>query len=573
MTLDQNTLKQPIVNIAEICAQKGVRQFIISPGSRSAPLTIALARHPEITCRVVMDERAAAFIALGLAQQLQTPVGLVCTSGTAGLNYAPAATEAYYQRVPLLIFTADRPPEWIDQQDGQTIRQTNLYGSHSRASYQLPVAYEHPDARRHLERLISEAINATLWPIPGPVQVNVPLREPLYPPPGEVVSPEPHPGLIQLQPVVPTLPTEAWQPLRAVWQQAPKKMILAGLHPPDPDLAAALMRLHPDPATIILGDLSANIHQQAAQCHHWDMILGSKVAEIWPGLAPDLLITYGGQIVSKTIKLLLRRQRPQEHWHIDPGGQSIDTFQSLTHVIPTTPAYFLSHVAQQVQPAAENLNTGYQQDWLAQETRARKIQQQFLAEAPFGEFQAVQQVMHALPEPSRLQLGNSMPVRYANFIGLAGRQIQVNANRGTSGIDGTVSTTVGAAMATTEITTLISGDLGFFYDRNGLWHNHLPPNLRLVILNNHGGGIFQLIDGPGNLPAAELTTYFETPHSLTAKQTALDHGCAYFHTDNASDLRQILSEFFASDLGPAILEIETDGRVNAEVYRQFKAIM
>ncbi|RMD87744.1 MAG: 2-succinyl-5-enolpyruvyl-6-hydroxy-3-cyclohexene-1-carboxylic-acid synthase, partial [Calditrichaeota bacterium] len=176
-----SAFKPGIVNIAEICARKEVCHFVLSPGSRSAPLSLAFLRHPKIQCRILVDERAAAFVALGMAQQLRRPVGLVCTSGTAALNYAPAVAEAYYQQIPLLIFTADRPPEWIDQNDGQTIHQRDLYAPHCRASFELPVDDTHPDARWHVARIISEAINTTLWPVPGPVHINVPLREPLYP--------------------------------------------------------------------------------------------------------------------------------------------------------------------------------------------------------------------------------------------------------------------------------------------------------------------------------------------------------------------------------------------------------
>jgi len=570
--MSQNSFKQPIINIAEICARKGARQFILSPGSRSAPLTVAFARHPELSCRVVMDERAAAFIALGLAQQTRSPVGLVCTSGTAGLNYAPAVTEAFYQQIPLLVFTADRPPEWIDQQDGQTIRQSNLYGVHSRASLQLPVDYSHPDAQWHLERIISEAINATMWPIPGPVHINVPLREPLYPAPEPAVQAQPDRKLIQVHRPQLTLPPQERATLGALWQQAERKLILAGLHPPDPDLSQASMALHQDPSLVILADLTANLHAAGAQFHYWDMILGAKPGPTLAALAPDLLITFGGQIVSKSVKLFLRQHRPREHWHIDPAGQAIDTFQSLTRLIPATPTYLFESMAPYTRTAGREGET-YFGRWQEQESPAQGSLASFLREAPFGEFQAVSQVLQALPEPSRLQLGNSMPVRYANLIGLAGRQIQVNANRGTSGIDGTVSTTVGAALTTGQITTLITGDLGFFYDRNGLWHNHIPSNLRIVVLNNHGGGIFKLIAGPGNLPEAELTTYFETPHPLTARNTALDHGCAYFHCRTRDELQSHLAGFFAPELGPAILEIETDRQVNTAVFQQFKQLL
>jgi 2-succinyl-5-enolpyruvyl-6-hydroxy-3-cyclohexene-1-carboxylate synthase len=287
-------------------------------------------------------------------------------------------------------------------------------------------------------------------------------------------------------------------------------------------------------------------------------------------LAPDLLVTFGGPIVSKSLKLFLRRYRPREHWHLDPGGRAIDTFQCLTRVIPVDSRSFFTRLMEQDYPPTGGQQSTYFNLWQKLEAAAQAKIDPFFHTAPFGEFAAIRQVLAALPEPSRLQLGNSMPVRYAGYFGLGGRAIQVNANRGTSGIDGTLSTTVGAAMATDQITTLLTGDLAFFYDRNGLWHNHLPENLRIVILNNHGGGIFRLIDGPNNLPDDELTRFFETPQSLTARNTAADHGCAYFHTATAEALADQLPVFFAAETGPAILEIETDGLLNTAIFQQFK---
>lgn len=173
---------QPIWNIAHICHKQGIENVIISPGSRSAPLTLAFVRHKNLKCKVVADERSAAFIALGIAQQTNKPVVLICTSGSAAYNYAPAIAEAYFQQIPLLVLTADRPPEWIDQFDGQTIRQTNIYGKHVKESYTLPVDLSHQDAVWHVERTISEAINLAKTYPAAPVHINAPFREPFYPP-------------------------------------------------------------------------------------------------------------------------------------------------------------------------------------------------------------------------------------------------------------------------------------------------------------------------------------------------------------------------------------------------------
>jgi 2-succinyl-5-enolpyruvyl-6-hydroxy-3-cyclohexene-1-carboxylate synthase len=327
----------------------------------------------------------------------------------------------------------------------------------------------------------------------------------------------------------------------------------------------------------LIADITANLHQEGLQLPHSDMILGSKAAETLEKLKPDLVVSFGGPVVSKYLKLFLRKYRPPAQWHIQADGQAVDTFQLLTQVIPVHAEYFIETLlTRQAYLASSESPAGtYQHFWADLEAQAAQRLPAFLGDTPFNEFSAVSAVLQALPADSYLQLGNSMSIRYASFIGLgadiAATGIKVNANRGTSGIDGSLSTTVGAALATEKITTLITGDLAFFYDRNALWQQHLPPNLRVVILNNRGGGIFKLIEGPGNLPPAELEQYFFTPQPLTAKNTAADHDCRYFYCANAQDLAQQLPEFFAPNPKPAILEIETDNEVNTQVFQQFKA--
>ncbi|HEX8545795.1 MAG TPA: 2-succinyl-5-enolpyruvyl-6-hydroxy-3-cyclohexene-1-carboxylic-acid synthase, partial [Cytophagaceae bacterium] len=231
---------QPIINIAEICAQKSVRSVILSPGSRCAPLTLAFVRHPDIITKTISDERSAAFIALGMALQTRQTVGLLCTSGTAGLNYSPAVAEAFCQQVPLIIFTADRPPEWIDQLDGQTIRQQNLFGRNVKASYQLPVDYNHPDAAWYIERILSEAINQAEEYPKGPVHINVPLREPLYP---ETIEFDEGVKIISTFPGKKTLSLDLQERLQTEVKSFKKILIVAGQNNPNPRLTEVIARI------------------------------------------------------------------------------------------------------------------------------------------------------------------------------------------------------------------------------------------------------------------------------------------------------------------------------------------
>lgn len=559
-------------DVARLVIAKGVRNVVISPGSRSAPLTVALARQPALRCLVVYDERSAAYIGLGLAQQTGQPVALVCTSGTAALNYGPAVAEAFYQQTPLLVFTADRPPEWIDQQDNQAIHQRGLYEPHCRGSFELPVDSSHPDARWFALRSVSEAIERTQHPIPGPVHINVPLREPLYPAADAASAAALPPRPIARLAELPGLAAEDWDHLLANWNRAERKLVVAGQHPAAPHLRSALAALSQRPDVAVVADITANLYPDGTPLHHSDLILQRRDEATLAGLQADLVVSFGGPLTSKALKGFLRRRPPQAQWHVQPAGDAPDTFQCLTHVVPMRPADFFPVLAARTAPVAQ---AGYAAAWHDLEVQAAAKLAAFLAQAPFGEFGAVYRVMQSLPADSRLQLGNSMAIRYANLIGhaSAARLHSVSANRGVSGIDGTVSTAVGAALADERLTTLITGDLGFFYDRNGLWHAHVPANLRLVVLNNHGGGIFDIIEGPDRLPAELRQAFFLTPQPLTAYRTATDHGLDYFHAAHAAELETALGDFFAPRPRAALLEIETDMASNSRVFAQFRTML
>lgn len=560
--------KQSVVNIPEICAQKGVRNVIISPGSRSAPLTLAFLRHPEITCRTMVDERSAAFVALGLAQQLEAPVALICTSGTAALNYAPAVAEAFYQQIPLLVLTADRPPEWIGQNDGQTIVQQQLFAPHCRGAFELPVDDSHSDARWHAERIVSEAINRTQWPVPGPVHINVPLREPLYP--TQELTYETGVKTISLAQPQALLAEATWQALLSEWSETRKKLIVAGLGRPNENLNRTLAALQKDGDCILIADVASNCHN----CHpvqHADMILGTSAENLQRDLMPDLLVTFGGAVVSKNLKLLLRKYKPRRHWQLQLDSACVDTFQSLTHILPVTPESFFEALQKKVSDARTQDNE-YVSRWQEMANRAQQTLDAFLGHAPHCELLAMAAVLSQLPPESCLQLGNSSIVRFASLVSLAATKgLCVNSNRGTSGIDGTVSTAVGAALATDSITTLITGDLAFFYDRNALWHRYVPPNLRIVVFNNGGGGIFRILDGSSTLP--ELAPHFEVEHELRAENVARDHGLLYRYCDSAETFVGALPEFFAPGNRAALLEVSFDKKVSADAFMEFRSMM
>ncbi|MHC2992412.1 2-succinyl-5-enolpyruvyl-6-hydroxy-3-cyclohexene-1-carboxylate synthase [Pontibacter sp. HJ8] len=555
---------QPVVNIAEICARKGVKNVVLSPGSRCAPLTIAFARHPELKVRTVSDERAAAFIALGMALTTGKPTVLVCTSGTASLNYAPAVAEAFFQQVPLLVLTADRPPEWIDQLDGQTIRQQQVFGRHIKRSFDFPVDLSHPDAIWYTERLVSEALNdASAFPA-GPVHINVPLREPFYPAAEEEITFGKRVKVIEEEQNLHELSSYQALKLQQEMLYYKRVLLVAGQEKQDPQLLKCLRTFVGSTGAVVVGDVISNLQPLSNVVRHQDAILACPDEEKMKSLQPDLLITFGKSVISKSLKLYLRQYKPRAHWHLQPAGQVADTFQSLTKVIRCTPVSFFHSMA-----GSTRQEPAFVKAWSGLENKAATFLTQYTDTAPYSELSVVARVLAQLPQKSNLHLANSMAVRYANIVGLpAEKEVTVYANRGTSGIDGSTSTTVGCALTSPHITTLLTGDMAFFYDRNGLWHNYLPGNLRIVIINNHAGGIFRLIDGPRKQP--ELEEYFETRQELDARNTALDFGLRYICCSSMEELEQALPAFFAADAGAGILEVFTDSKTNAAAFSGYK---
>jgi len=467
-----------LYNIVEICVQKGIRTVVISPGSRSAPLTLAFARHKKIETLVIPDERSAAFVALGIAQTRKETVALLCTSGSASLNYAPAIAEAYFQEVPLLVLTADRPPEWIDQQDGQTIRQRNIYQNHCKASFELPVDYNHPDSLWHINRIVNEAINLTQHGQTQPVHINVPIREPFYPEENEEIAFDENVRIIHQIRTIANPAQVDWQKLMQIEETCEKQLIVVGQTPMNSILLNTLPQIERKGIfrIPIVADLIANAYPFGKTISHHDLILMKNDETLKKALQPDLLITLGKSVLSKALKQFLRKYPPRYHWHFQEHGQAPDTFRSLTHILPISPEkgleYYLSYTRKKVQ------KDDYFKLWLSEELKAEKFLAQFFEnQEVFSEFGAMQVVMKNLPENSFLHLANSMPVRYANYLSLSPeKNIEVFANRGTSGIDGSNSTALGSALATDRLVTLITGDMAFLYDRNAeqLWRWDFP---------------------------------------------------------------------------------------------------
>ncbi|MCU0382900.1 MAG: 2-succinyl-5-enolpyruvyl-6-hydroxy-3-cyclohexene-1-carboxylic-acid synthase [Cyclobacteriaceae bacterium] len=556
---------QAIYNIASICYESGIRDVIICPGSRCAPLTLAFTRFGKFNVRVFSDERSAAFIGLGIAQATNNPVVLICTSGSAVYNFAPAVAEAFFSGIPLLVLSADRPSEWINQYDGQTIFQHEIFGKHVKQSHKLPQEYEHQDNIWNIYKTVAEAIQTSLLPKKGPVHINVPLREPLYPTVNEIITFETPVQKNEVTHFQSALSIQTKNIVAAKIKSAKRILIVAGQGFPKGELKKLLASFATQLNAPILADVISNFHGIENGIHHADTFLGNLTDEQKEKLQPDLLLSFGMSVISKQIKLFLR-QKNFTHFHIGEEWPVADPFQSQPQAILTNAENFL-HSFQDVQPS--NPDTVYLEHWNLFDRKAKEKTNLFFKNSEKGEFKIVSDCLRHLPENCNLHVANSMSVRYANYCGIHKNNVTIYANRGTSGIDGCTSTVVGHCLAHPEkLNIFITGDIAFFYDRNAFWHRYDLPNLRIILLNNRGGVIFKLIDGPADLP--EANDYFVTKQKYAAKYTCEENNIEYHVFDNNIASENFWTSFFEKKNTPALVEFNSDVETNRIIFEQFK---
>jgi 2-succinyl-5-enolpyruvyl-6-hydroxy-3-cyclohexene-1-carboxylate synthase len=555
MTTDKKGIKL----LADIFVKKGMKHIVISPGSRNAPIINSFGNHPEIEALSIIDERSAAFFAMGIAQQSRKTVAISCTSGTAVLNYAPAIAEAYYQKIPLLILTADRPAGLIDQGDGQTIRQNNIYTNYIKKSFELPMKLESEEDLKEASAMINEAINLTQFPDCGPVHINLPFAEPLY---NLVEDDAFQTEIIDIEDRTLELDEKRIKQFAKVWNQFDKKLLIAGMMNPNPELHQLLKSISNDDSVVLLTETTSNL-KNSCDCPCIDKVVATISDSETEKFQPQLLVTFGGYIVSKMIKAFIRKNKPIAHWHIDPVDFTINTYQCLTNGIQQTPMGFF----EQLIPYLEKKDSDYKQIWQGRDKQTEERHSKYLKNCRYSDLKVFETLLNSLPENSQLQLGNSTPVRYAQLF-KSHRNLNYFSNRGTSGIDGVTSTAAGAAWVADNPVTVITGDLGFFYDSNALMNNHLKGNLRIIIINNGGGGIFRFIDGPDR--TSHLEEFFETKHNWNAKYLAKAFNITYTQASTLDELEHELNSFFDySNRRPAILEIFTPSEENGEILRSY----
>lgn len=526
------------------CHQFEIDTVVISPGSRNAPLTVGFSNHKDFKTISLVDERCAAFFALGIAQQTKRPVAVLCTSGSALLNYYPAIAEAFYSNIPLVVISADRPKHLIDIGDGQTIRQENVFENHILFSANL---IENPRFKARNSQLIGEALQIATSN-QGPVHINVPFDEPLY----ETVNTLdtfhfPH---ISMSSVDNSHVNYSF--FGDVWNAAKKKIILVGVNYPDEKINELIHFYAEDPSVLILTETTSNLHHENVVDAIDQLIFSLSDAE-FNALQPEVLITFGGMVISKRVKQFLRKYPPKHHWDID-SKKATNTFFCLTEFIQQDPIAFFETFNKQVFKVA----TDYQQKWLRLRDEKRVKHHRYLSTIEHSDFKVFEQVLESIPAHSNLQVSNSAIIRYAQLFSIK-KSINVFCNRGTSGIDGSTSTAIGAAFSSEKQTVFVTGDLSFFYDSNALWNAHIPANFRIIIINNSGGGIFKIIPGPSTTNA---TAYFETPHCLTAENLCKMHGFEYHVAATTENVDKELLGFYAPSEKPKILEIFTPSAKN-----------
>jgi len=549
-----------VQKIVSACEAYGIKHVVVCPGSRNAPFSIAFDNHPEFSTYVIHDERSAAFFALGMIDQLNNPVAIVCTSGSAVQNISPAVSEAFYRQLPLVVISADRPKNWIDQGDGQTIRQSNVLRDHTMYVTELSDDTESDEyswfANRELNQAFSHVSN--LWK--GPIHINVGLHEPLY----DVKEVEDSSfSKIEFVKTETKIDESTLHVLRK--SIAEKVLVLCGQMNLNDSLHKLLSDFAQNTNVTILVENTSNL-SDSRFVHCIDRTLNLISENEIEKFVPDVLITLGDAIVSKKIKTFLRKNKPKQHWKIGHSFPYMDTYQSVTHVFQMDAASFFKQL---LQDQSEINSNNYGSLWRQKDYLAKDKSIEYLDKAEYSDLQVFDYVFQYLPENSILHMANSSVVRYCQLFDPV-PSIAYFGNRGTSGIDGSTSTAVGASVANQDkLHVLITGDISFFYDSNALWNNYLGKNLRIILINNSGGGIFRIIPGPSTSPQRD--DFFEATHETNAEGICKSFNVNYQSVNTTFALQTVLTDFFTESLNqrPKVVEIFTPRERNAEVLEEY----
>lgn len=545
-----------VLELVALTKAYGIKHIVISPGSRNAPISHSFAADNAFICHSVVDERSAGFVALGMAMNLGETVAICCTSGSALLNYGAAIAEAYYQGIPLLVISADRPRAWIGQQDGQTLKQPDIFSNLTRKSVDI-VEFKSPEDRWFGNRLINDALISLTNKGWGPVHINVQISEPVY---SFNTQELPEVRVIRYHQCNSTIVDPS--PLIERAERLPKRWIIVGQLRYNESIINSLKKLTSDRDYLIVAEHTANIPSDLAVVN-MDALLFTLTNEEKAALAPDLVITIGGHIISKRVREYISSYPPKNHWTLSYEDGIIDQFTQLSDILPISIEALISEI---LDKTSKSSRMDYSLHWraLSKELESRSVR--ILGSTQYSDLSIMRDFVALLPKCSMLHLANSSTIRNAQLFSLP-ENSQVWANRGVSGIDGTISTAVGFASQSDEITYLIVGDLSFFYDMNGLWNELLPKSLRIILVNNSGGGIFRLLTKESQTSALE--PYIAAHHNCTAKGWATSRGITYLEAENEDDYQKLLPQLFKPSDSVIILEVFTEPNINVESFKSY----
>ncbi|MGF2617549.1 2-succinyl-5-enolpyruvyl-6-hydroxy-3-cyclohexene-1-carboxylic-acid synthase [Rossellomorea vietnamensis] len=559
----QKSLTEYLSAFIEELHASGVKKVVISPGSRSTPLALLFAKHPNVEVFINIDERSAAFFALGMAKADNEPVAILCTSGTAAANYFPAVIEAHYSRVPLVVLTADRPHELREIGAPQAINQINLFGSHVKWFDEMALP-EHTDSMIQYARRAASRGAALARSLPeGPVHFNFPLREPLVPDMNHSFKE----GKVQTAVTTSSgsVSSAVLERLSQILAQKQKGIIVCGPQA-DPGVVDAVIRLSEKVQFPVLADplssLRSGTHDKSNVIDGYDSFL--RIEKFKKLVEPDIVIRVGAMPVSKALTLYLKNQ-DIEHWVVDSGGLWRDPAGKATEMIFADEAEFLNALSDSVKTSPPN------ESWLETWVGINQKTQEMIAGYHVGndsldEGMAVKRLIGALPEDSIVFASNSMPIRDLDTFFLNNdKRIKVMGNRGANGIDGVVSTALGVSVCG-QPTYLVIGDLAFYHDMNGLLAGKMCGlNLKILLVNNNGGGIFSY------LPQAKEKDHFEhlfgTPADLDFSHAANLYGAEHSKADTLESLEKSLSDWQSAE-GISIIEAVTNRDENVRNHRE-----
>ncbi|KJF43877.1 2-succinyl-5-enolpyruvyl-6-hydroxy-3-cyclohexene-1-carboxylic-acid synthase [Draconibacterium sediminis] len=524
-----------------------IKQIVISPGSRMREFVLAVEEDPFFTCYSVTDERSASYFAIGIAQELNEPVAITCTSSTATVNYYPGITEAFYQKVPILILTGDRDPYLLGQQEDQMIDQINMYDRIVRKSVHLPIVNNESDFW-YCERLINEAILELDHRVKGPVHINIPVPAKITWHRDKEIEKYPEVRVINRILLNDKFTSHINEKIN-ILKDANKILILAGQNtkPFNTQLLTSFFEKY---NCIIHSEHMGNIEIEGRL--NLSMLSDGISESEFDEFMPDIVISFHGTLgITRNMKETFRTKK-FEHWHICENGEVVDAYKNLTTVFECSPNTFLKYCIEHTNHEFQN-NRVYHKQWL------EKYKQVNYPEIPYSNVLVIKELINKLPSDSLLHLSILNSIRISHFFQLP-QQTKVYANIGTDGIDGSMSTFLGQTTVSDKLSFLIIGDLSFFYDMNALRIKHIKNNVRILLINNHGGNEFY------QQPIMLATDRsLGARHHNSAKGWVESVGFKYLSAETEKEYKNQLKEFMTNKTdAPILFEVFTDTMVDRE---------